>query len=100
MTGRQKAPGIRLGETDLELIASRLAEAVLSVAQEAIQGHSAFPEPGRTTLELASDVLKEPASWLRTPNPQLGDRAPIDLIGTDEEFKVYNLLNAVDQGLF
>lgn len=60
----------------------------------------ASPRRRRSALELASDVLESPAAWLKTPNPQLGDRAPIDLIGTDEEFRVYNLLNAVDQGLF
>jgi len=57
-------------------------------------------ERRRATLELASDVLEYPGQWLRTPNTSLGDRKPIDLIDTDEEEKVYNLLNAVDQGLF
>ena len=58
------------------------------------------PERRRTVLELASDVLENPGEWLRTQNSQLGDRKPIDLIGTNEEEKVFNLLNAVDQGLF
>jgi len=58
------------------------------------------PERHRSVLELASDVLENPGEWLRTQNSQLGDRKPIDLIGTDEEEKVFNLLNAVDQGLF
>jgi hypothetical protein len=60
----------------------------------------ATPLRTRSTLELANDVLENPGLWLKTPNPRLGDRQPIDLIETDEEFKVYNLLNAVDQGLF
>jgi hypothetical protein len=30
----------------------------------------------------------------------LGNRRPIDLMGTDEEEKVFDLLHAVDQGLF
>jgi uncharacterized protein (DUF2384 family) len=54
----------------------------------------------RSALELANDVMENPELWLRTANPQLGDRSPIDLIGTSEEFRVHNLLNAVDQGLF
>jgi uncharacterized protein (DUF2384 family) len=56
--------------------------------------------PRRSALELADEVLENPGPWLETPNPQLSDRRPIDLVGTDEEAKVYNLLNAVDQGLF
>lgn len=58
------------------------------------------PRGARSTLKLADDVLENPGLWLRTANPRLGDRPPIDLIGTEEEFRVYNLLNAVDQGLF
>ena len=59
------------------------------------------PSPRRrSTLELASDVLANPGAWLRTPNDGLGDRAPIDLIGTEEEPKVYNLLSAAEHGLF
>jgi uncharacterized protein (DUF2384 family) len=58
------------------------------------------PRRIRSTLELAEDVLENPGAWLRTPNPQLGDRKPIELVGTDEDYKVFNLLNAVDQGLF
>ena len=58
------------------------------------------PRATRTALELAVDVLENPGAWLRTPHPQFGDRPPIDLIGTDEEYQVYNLLKAVDLGLF
>jgi hypothetical protein len=65
------------------------------------------PGPGTATapprpsiLELAEDVLQDPRAWLDTPNSQLGGRRPNDLIGTDEEEKVYHLLKAVDLGLF
>jgi hypothetical protein len=58
------------------------------------------PDRRRSTLELASDVLENPGEWLRTSNTQLGNRRPIDLMGTDEEEKVFDLLHAVDQGLF
>lgn len=54
----------------------------------------------RSTLELAADVLDDPGPWLRAPNAQLGDRRPIDLVGTEEEFRVANLLVAIDQSLF
>lgn len=57
-------------------------------------------EQTRSTLKLAGDVLENPDLWLITSNPQLGNRRPIDLIGTEEEFRVYNLLNAVNWGLF
>ncbi len=54
----------------------------------------------RSPLRLAADVLDDPGPWLRAPNAQLGDRRPIDLVGTEEEFRVTNLLVAIDQGLF
>ena len=56
--------------------------------------------PRRPIDELASDLLVDPAAWFRSPNLQLGGRCPGDLLGTDEEDKVYSLLNAVDLGLF
>jgi hypothetical protein len=56
--------------------------------------------PPRSALQLAFDVLQDPRGWLEAENSQFGGRRPIDLIGTAEEVKVYNLLNAVDQGLF
>jgi hypothetical protein len=57
-------------------------------------------DPPRSALELAYDVLQHPQEWLRTVNSQFGGRRPIDLIGTEEEVKVYNLLRAADLGLF
>ena len=56
--------------------------------------------PHVTALSLADALLEHPKLWLETPNSQLGDRKPNDLIGTNEEVKVYNLLNAADWGLF
>ena len=96
--GREKEPN---RVTDLqskpeELTRSRIAlERLLAELEE----HTP-PDRRRSTLELASDVLENPGEWLRTSNTQLGNRRPIDLMGTDEEEKVFDLLHAVDQGLF
>ncbi len=95
--------------TDLQ---SKLEELTRSDPQKAEQDRIAHerllaeleertpPDRRRSTLELASDVLENPGEWLRTSNTQLGNRRPIDLMGTDEEEKVFDLLHAVDQGLF
>jgi hypothetical protein len=37
---------------------------------------------------------------MSTPSAQFGGRRPIDLVGIDEEFKIFDILHAVDQGLF
>jgi hypothetical protein len=50
--------------------------------------------------ELLSAVIDDPEIWLTTPSIQLGGRRPGELIGTAEEFKIFDILNAVDQGLF
>jgi len=50
--------------------------------------------------QLAREVLGDPSVWFSTPNPNLGNRKPADLVGTKDEHKVYDLLCAVDQGLF
>ena len=54
----------------------------------------------KNVLVLIDTVVSNPVVWVGTPCPQLGVRKPIDLIGTDEEAKVVNLLSAVDHGLF
>ena len=104
--GREKEPN---RVTELQ---SKLEEHTRSDPQKAEQGRLAFeriyaeleehtpPDRRRSTLELASDVLQNPGEWLRTSNTQLGNRRPIDLMGTEEEEKVFDLLHAVDQGLF
>jgi len=103
--GTEKEP---IGLTELQ---SKLEELMRSDPQEAEQVRIALesfskleehtpPDRWRSTLELATDVLENPGEWLRTSNTQLGNRRPIDLMGTHEEEKVFDLLHAVDQGLF
>ena len=51
-------------------------------------------------VELLNAVVNDPKQWLSTPSVQFGGRRPGDLVGTDEEVKMLDLLHAVDQGLF
>ena len=50
--------------------------------------------------QLLGTVLDNPEAWLSMPSAQFGGRRPADLIGTEEEQKIVDLLLAVDQGLF
>jgi hypothetical protein len=50
--------------------------------------------------ELVDAVVANPEAWLSMPSAQFGGRRPSDLIGTEEEHKIVDLLLAVDQGLF
>ena len=58
------------------------------------------PSPSSNLAALLSTVLDQPDKWMATPNHQLGGRKPSDLVGTAEETKIFDLLHAVDQGLF
>jgi Antitoxin Xre/MbcA/ParS C-terminal toxin-binding domain len=49
---------------------------------------------------LLADVVEHPETWMSTPSVQFGGRRPIDLVGTEEEVKIFDILHAVDQGLF
>jgi hypothetical protein len=49
---------------------------------------------------LLAAVVEHPESWMSTPSVQFGGRRPADLVGTEEEFKIFDILHAVDQGLF
>jgi uncharacterized protein (DUF2384 family) len=58
--------------------------------------------PIRSTelVQLLNTVVDDPEKWLATPSVQFGGRKPDDLVGTAEESKIFDLLYAVDQGLF
>jgi hypothetical protein len=56
--------------------------------------------PSLELKQLLIEVIDNPETWLSTPSVQFGGRKPGDLVGTEEEFKLFDLLHAVDQGLF
>ena len=58
------------------------------------------PFPSSNLAALLATVLDQPDKWMATPNHQFGGRKPSDLVGTAEETKILDLLQAVDQGLF
>jgi hypothetical protein len=43
---------------------------------------------------LLADVVEHPQNWMSTPSAQFGGRRPIDLVGTEEEFKIFDILHA------
>lgn len=49
---------------------------------------------------LLKSVLDQPEKWMTTPSIQFGGRCPAELVGTEEEVKILDILRAVDQGLF
>ena len=54
----------------------------------------------RDLTKLLIELVEQPDAWLSTPCTHFGGRKPRDLVGTDEEHKLIDLLRAVDQGLF
>lgn len=58
------------------------------------------PSPSSNLAALLAMVLDQPEKWMATPNLQFGGRKPSDLVGTAEETKIFDVLQAVDQGLF
>jgi len=50
--------------------------------------------------EKAYDLLQHPEEWLDWPNPNLGGRKPNDLIGTEDEPLLHNLLDCASLGMF
>jgi Protein of unknown function (DUF2384) len=58
------------------------------------------PAPSRDLDALLVAVVDDSERWLSTPSAQFGGRHPIELVGTEEEVKIFDLLHAVDQGLF
>lgn len=48
---------------------------------------------------LIAEVVHDPEQWKRTPNDVLGGRKPTDLIGTDHEERLRELLRALKVGM-
>ena len=65
-----------------------------------IAAKSDRPSTSSDLAALLAMVLDQPDKWMATPNHQFGGRKPGDLVGTAEETKIFDLLQAVDQGLF
>jgi hypothetical protein len=61
---------------------------------------AARPIKSAELLALLQAVVDDPETWLSTSSAQFGGRKPQDLLGTAEESKIFDLLHAVDQGLF
>jgi uncharacterized protein (DUF2384 family) len=47
----------------------------------------------------AARLVKRPDKWLDMPNDQLGGKSPNELIGTDQEQQVRDLLRAIEHGM-
>jgi len=58
------------------------------------------PSTSPNLAVLLATVLDQPEKWMATPNHQFGGRRPNELVGTAEEKRIFDLLHAVDQGLF
>jgi hypothetical protein len=51
-------------------------------------------------LDEIADVLDFPDAWLDAHNEHLGYRTPRELLGTDREPEVWNLIRMIKQGAF
>ena len=59
-----------------------------------------MPNPSEcATLMDVYALFDDPSEWLESPNPSLGGYAPQDLLGTDREVLVQNLLDGIKHGM-
>lgn len=49
--------------------------------------------------KLIDEVVPDPATWKRTPNPVLGGQKPIDLLNSPQEQVLRDLLRAAKHGM-
>jgi hypothetical protein len=58
-----------------------------------------FPGEDPDIRKEVADLVADPSEWLSTPNTRLGGMKPEDLIGTDREQLLRDLLRAVKYGM-
>ena len=51
-------------------------------------------------LEQVGAFVDDPETWFRTPNVVFEGRKPVDLIGTDDEARLRNRIEAAKLGMF
>ncbi len=59
-----------------------------------------WPDEPEDIREDVRGVIRDAQTWLETPNDKLGGRRPEELIGTDQEIEVRNMLRSVKMGMF
>ena len=59
-----------------------------------------LPDEKADLRQEVQDMFADPDYWLDMPNDQLGGRKPRDLIGTEDERHVRNLIRAIKYGMF
>lgn len=59
------------------------------------------PQELQAVIDLARTVISDDAVslWLRSPNPNLGDRTPLDVVAAGEHRRVIDLLHALAEGV-
>ena len=58
-----------------------------------------FPDEAINIRDYVKQVVPAPEEWLKTPHELLAGQAPQDLIGTDQEPRLRDLLRALDYGM-
>jgi DNA-binding transcriptional ArsR family regulator len=81
---------------------SRFLNSALALldAEDAEPGPRIARSELRKLINKVGTAVDDPEHWLNTPNPQYEGRRPIDLIGTDDEFRVHIIIEALQQGCF
>lgn len=59
-----------------------------------------LPDEKADIRQEIADLITEPDKWLDHPNDQLGGQKPKDLIGTELEQHLRDLLRAIRYGMF
>jgi hypothetical protein len=67
---------------------------------DAQRGYSLWPDEPEDIREDVRQVVRNADTWLETPNDQLGGLRPEELIGTEHEIDLRNLLRSVKMGMF
>jgi uncharacterized protein (DUF2384 family) len=58
------------------------------------------PDETKDLKTLIAEVIPDSERWMDTPNRHFGARKPKDLIGTEFEGELRNLVRAVKYGMF
>ena len=58
-----------------------------------------FNDEERDLKKEVEKIVADPDTWLNTPNDRLGGQSPINLINTDEEPRLRDLIRSIKHGM-
>lgn len=79
---------------------TRALDSLISAKPDSPRVARVSKEIDPSLLEDLGEMVEDPEAWFNTPNDAFGGRTPLDLLGTSDELRLRNRIQAAKFGMF